>query len=372
VLRGFGQPVSRAVEAYCDSPFELAGLDRLSFPLAEEPHLADWRRYASEAGVHLVPYLRSHLPQLSFPIRDGISGTDAYRRAIQQGEPVKDAVPEEIPALEPDALRLEIHDHLAGALPVLIAATRADFETAYRALAGRSEPVPLSPGVNAHMISGLVNWDRIGRARATWAEGRSPAEVSHGWADEMRRLTSRHPERLADRLILLCDAPYGGQPASAFGFDLDESEWRRVSSHLRVEHEFTHYATHRLYGRMRLNLLDELMADAMGMTAALGTFKARWFTAALGLGTRQVPGPDARVHTYRAGLTDEEFALVCAVATRAAGTVEACTLAVDHHSARGRYLLALTGMTLDGLASERGRDLFDAAWVHAGWLLDEH
>lgn len=46
--------------------------------------------------------------------------------------------------------------------------------------------------------------------------------------------------------------------------------WLKASTVLRLEHELTHLATKRLLGEMRLNLLDELVADCMGMVAALG------------------------------------------------------------------------------------------------------
>ena len=67
---------------------------------------------------------------------------------------------------------------------------------------------------------------------------------------------------------------------------------------LRLEHELTHLATKRLLGEMRLNLLDELVADCMGMVAALGLFDAQLFGLCLGLDPNGAPLPAGRWRTY--------------------------------------------------------------------------
>jgi len=64
-----------------------------------------------------------------------------------------------------------------------------------------------------------------------------------------------------------------------------EAEWLEASTNLRLEHELTHLATKSLLGEMRLNLLDELIADCMGMVAALGFFSAELFGRCLGSGS---------------------------------------------------------------------------------------
>ena len=75
-----------------------------------------------------------------------------------------------------------------------------------------------------------------------------------------------------------------------------------ASTALRLEHELTHLATKRLLGEMRLNLLDELVADCMGMVAVLGLFDAQLFGRCLGLDPNGAPLPDGRWRTYVADL----------------------------------------------------------------------
>jgi hypothetical protein len=87
------------------------------------------------------------------------------------------------------------------------------------------------------------------------------------------------------RLIVLHQAPYGSVPASLVPGGPSEADWLEASTNLRLEHELTHLATKRLLGEMRLNLLDELIADCMGMVAALGFFSAELFGRCLGSGS---------------------------------------------------------------------------------------
>jgi hypothetical protein len=351
---------------YCRSPFELQSLQR-SLPLADEPHVSDWRRYAS-AGEHaLWTGLRERLVQLKVPIREGVSATDAYARTIRRGAPFdEEAFGGTAGLARPDALRLEIHAHPAGALPVLMPAVREDFETLYRALACHSEPTPVNPSVNAQMISGIVNWDRVATYRTAWE---ATAAASGGpWPAEMARVAARSPELFYDRVILLGRGGYSGIPAEQMGMTADHEAWVSASTRIRIEHEFTHYATKRLFGTMRLNLFDELLADCMGMAYALGAFRARWFLLGLGLGHLPTIDPRGRVHAYRAGLSDRAFTAVCAILPAAASRVEALTERFYRVETRGRFLLALADLTIELLASAQGEELFEESYARAAGL----
>ena len=57
---------------------------------------------------------------------------------------------------------------------------------------------------------------------------------------------------------------------------------------------------------MRLNLLDELVADAMGMVAALGCFEARLFGRCLGLDEHDQPIANGRWLSYTRELSETE------------------------------------------------------------------
>ena len=78
-----------------------------------------------------------------------------------------------------------------------------------------------------------------------------------------------------DRFLILSTGPYSNVAAREVG--LSDSRWRETSTAIRLEHECTHYFTLRVFGSMRNNLLDELIADFMGITAADGRYRSDWF-----------------------------------------------------------------------------------------------
>jgi hypothetical protein len=87
-------------------------------------------------------------------------------------------------------------------------------------------------------------------------------------------------------------------------------EWLAASTTLRLEHELTHLATKRLLGEMRLHLLDELIADCMGMVAALGTFDAKLFCRCLGINVNsvEIAIANGRWESYTKELSPEQAA----------------------------------------------------------------
>lgn len=357
------------VRRYCESPFVSVRVPSPVFPLQAEPHVEDWRRYASEAGADVFAYLQERLPQLAIPVREGVSKTPAYADVVLRGKVFRSEDFGGRLALErPGELRLFIHEHPAGALPVLVAAHRGDFEALVRALAWRGEPRPLSSSVNAQIVTGFINWDRMGRHRTAWAAGLDPSAAEKVWPAEMARVASSERWRYQDRFVITCVRPYSGVTAADLGLEMGEAEWLERSTRLRVEHEFTHYATHRVFDAMSLNLLDETLADFMGTTYALGSFRAAWFVRFLGLESWPDVRPDGRVHTYASQLSGPAFSLLCAVAVQAARGLEGLGGAFYSPGERGRFLLALAAMTLELLASDEALSLFGEAYEAAGQL----
>ncbi|HYQ84180.1 MAG TPA: hypothetical protein VEP28_09280, partial [Rubrobacter sp.] len=249
-------------------------------PLPAESHVAAWERYAQEAAeAGAFAALQRRLVQLRFPIREGISQTEAYRAATLRGAPTEGMTEASgLVLARPDELRLIVHPSPAGPIPVLIPGGRTDFVAFVRALTMRNEPGPVPGSMGACTVSGLNNWDRIVEHRRRWeAEGGDRSET--GWREEFRRLVP-HKELYQDRFLILSDGPYSDVSAGEIG--LTEQEWRRTSTTIRLEHECTHYFTLRVFGSMRNNLLDELIADYAGITA-VGPYRADWFLRFMGL-----------------------------------------------------------------------------------------
>ena len=252
-------------------------------PLPEPPELAWWDTVLSSTGKGelqgqpLLNALETALPQLRLPQREGISRSDLYKALVLRGEPLDAA---SIAAIgppphwqHPEAIRLWIAPHPCGRIPVLQTPSGSDFVQLVRALAHRGEPIQLAEGVHAQAVTGLIHWGLI-----------------HQFGHHSRA-----------RLIVLHEAPYGSVPASAVPGGLNEGQWLSASTTLRLEHELTHLATKRLLGEMRLNLLDELIADCMGMVAALGWFNADLFGRCLGIDAGR-----GRWITYTAALSEKQ------------------------------------------------------------------
>lgn len=266
-----------------------------SLPLPNEPFVPVWRDYVEEATVRGVfPVLREKLVQLRFPISEGISREARYRAATRRGiEPDPEPAPLEL--VDPEGLRLFLHNTPAGAIPVLTVRDRSDFVALLRALSRRNEPEPVPESMRGAIVSGLNNWDRIARHRKAW-ESAHPAEAAAGgWRAEFSLLIARK-ELYQDRLIILNEGVYSGVPAEMVG--MTDDTWRKVSLLIRLEHECVHYLTKRVFGSMKSAVHDELIADYAGISAAVGSFRADWLLLFMGLEDFSSYRPGGRLWNY--------------------------------------------------------------------------
>ncbi len=329
---------------YLETAFDLGALGPGTvLPLPDEPFVEVWEGWAEEArqqGAFAV--LAKHLPQLRFPIREGISQTGDYRAATLKGVPAGGL--EGATGLElerPDAIELEIHPSPAGRIPVLLVRGREEFVALVRALGKRNEPAPIPDSQGALMVGGFNNWARIRELRSRGEEvtGTTPKELYQ------------------DRFILLSDGPYSAVPAADLG--LGEEEWKEVSLAIRRDHECAHYFTRRLFGSMRNHAHDELMADWAGLVAATGRFRADWFLRFLGLEDPARYRPGGRLDLYRGDLSDEAFLALHELIRSAALNLEA--FRPETLEDRARMLTALASLRLDELASSDGQRLLESA-----------
>jgi len=368
-LAGFGASPTEAEEllAYNENRFQLEALNpEVRFPLADEPFVAFWEPLVEESrrrGAFAV--LREHLPQLRFPIREGISQTEPYLNATRKGAQLE-SLPEATGlALEhPEAIELALYASPAGRIPLLIARRRAEFVALIQALTRRNEPAPVPAAQGALMVSGYNNWSRIRGLRRCWEDSDDPVRVSATWAEEFRRIQERR-ELYQDRFILLSDGPYSAVPAADLG--LEDGQWREISLVIRRDHECSHYLTRRLFGSMQDNVLDELIADYTGLAAAAGRFRADWFLRFIGLEDFPRYRAGARLDIYRGRppLSDGAFRVLQRVVKAAAENLERfdAGLPASARTIQGRGLMisALASLRLEDLAAPEGQDLLQGA-----------
>jgi len=334
----------------------------LVLPLAPEPHLAVWNEYARAVmSARSIEPLREMLVQLRFPIRDGISSDEDYRAATRRGV---------VPAGGSGGLRfrgevrLVIHDHPAGPVPAFITTDRDDFVALVRAFTGRNEPQPVPDSQGAAVVTGFNNWDRIRRYRRAW-EAEHPAATEEEWQAEFARMIPNTPQ-YQDRFLIVSSGPYSGVPAGEM--NLTDQDWRERSVVLRLEHEAAHYFTKRVFGSMKNQIHDELIADWAGIRAAAGRYRADWFLRFMGLEAFPAYRPGGRLQNYRASpapLSDEAFRVLRAVTYRAAITLERFEQAHGEDPRDRRSLAAglirLASVTLDEMAGPDGLARLDEA-----------
>lgn len=342
---------------YNRSPFGGAGAHPPAVPLPDEPFVEAWERYAADAERRgLLPVLQEVLVQLRFPIAEGTSASPEYLAATRAGAAPPPGA-EGVGMEAPERLRLFLHPTAAGRIPVLVAGSRADFVALVRALARRNEPAPIPGSTGACMVAGYDNWERMARLRRAFEEGSLPCGGAADWPAAFRGLRERK-ELYQDRFVVLGPGPYSGVGAAEMG--MDEDEWLRTSFVIRLEHECAHYFTRRVLGSMRGNLLDELIADYVGISAAAGRFRGDWFLRFMGLEhpTRYRHG--GRLQNYRGSppLSDPAFAALQGQVRRASRHLEAADR--EHPGAcatlegRARSILALAGLTLEEMAGPDG------------------
>lgn len=358
VLTYFGATAAQVEEllVYNQNVFERNSLTNcIQFPLDPEPHVAAWEEYAIAAKVvGAFEILKQRLVQLRFPIQEGISQTEAYRSATRKGVAVGGMVEATgLVLLQPQQLQLILHQSLAGTIPVLLVTNREDFVSLVQALTKRNEPQPTPASMGACIVSGFNNWDRIRQYRRQW-ETQNPSNCSEtSWLGEFQRLIPQK-QLYQDTFIILSDGFYSNVSASNLG--LEESQWQRLSLTIRLEHECTHYFTRRLFGSMRNNILDELIADYRGIVAAIGYYRADWFLHFLGLESFPNYREGGRLQNYQGQppLSDKAFQVLQALVKAAAENLqhfhtEYATEAVINNQAQ--ILIALSYLTLEELAA---------------------
>ena len=360
-LAGLGASPAEIEEllAYNENLFDLKALNpEVRFPLPDEPYVAFWEPLVEESQSRgAFATLRDHLPQLRFPIREGISRTEPYLAATRRGIPAE-TLPEAtgLELEHPEAVELVLYASPAGRIPLLIARRREEFVALIRALTRRNEPEPIPHAQGALMVSGYNNWSRIGELRRLWENQDPSLRGTATWAEEFQRIRERR-ELYQDRFILLSDGPYSAVPAADLGLRADE--WREISLAIRRDHECAHYFTRRLFGSMRNNVLDELIADYTGMVAAVGKFRADWFLRFVGLEDFPRYRPGARLDIYRGKppLSEGAFRILHRLVKAAAENLER----FDAGLSAGARTMQDQGLLISVLASLRLEDLASPA-----------
>jgi hypothetical protein len=366
VWKGLGATDAQADElvAYAAAPIRDEALPSCEYPLPDASFVAAWEGYAKEASeTGAAAVLRRVCVQLSFPIAEGISRTEPYLTATRRGR-LPDHIRDRPPFVAPDRLHLFLQPTPAGRVPVILAEARGDFESLVQALTKRNEPIPVPAAQGACMVAGYNNWERVARLRRAWESAHPEDPAAAGWAAAFAEL-AKDKERYQDRFLILSDGFYSAVPPAELG--LQAPDWERRSRGLRLEHECTHFFVRRVFGAMRESMLDELVADYMGILSAFGEFRTRAFLLFMGLEAHPRYRRGGRLENYRGNppLSDGAFALLRSALVSAAENLgrndPARRLAPLSIPRKARLITALTRVGLEGLACNDAPAWLDAA-----------
>tara|TARA_B100002051_G_scaffold276463_1_gene324746 strand:+ start:1007 stop:1963 length:957 start_codon:yes stop_codon:yes gene_type:complete len=285
----------QTLQQYCRS-FKGANGEWPPLPLAATAHEFWWRNWL-EQHQHGCAWdaLSLELPQLLIKPAPEARQSDTYKRLVLRGETLAPEVIHAAPKLkDPGGVSLGMAEHPCGALPVMTFPNHDDFVLALRCLAHRCEPVSINSSVHAQAVTGLIHWGLI-----------------------------RHLGRNQRcQLLMLHEAPYSSLPHTCVRGNVTPGEWVKKSMQWRLTHELTHIACQKLVGEMRINLFDELIADALGMLDALHYFSADLFRLGLGLTSEGKLRDDARAHVYLKKLEPQSHFAVCKMVLLRAAELE--------------------------------------------------
>ena len=287
------------IESYCQ-PFSGADNSWPDLPLADDAAAHWWTQWmANNAEAEHWTELRKVLPQLWIKPQQDVCKTERYKALVLRGETAEPIDKEQAPRLsDPQGFRFFLKKHPCGTLPVMTFENHDDFVLAKRCLAHRGEPVNVQPSVHAQAIAGLIHWGLI-------------RDVSRQQRCE---------------ILMLHRAPYSSLPVSMIPGQDEPELWIDLSQTWRLEHELTHIACKRLVGEMRINLFDELIADAIGMLTALGYFNAEVFRHGLGLNAKGGIMDGARALVYLENLDLAEHRKACQMVLKRAEELEGLLL----------------------------------------------
>ncbi len=219
---------------------------------------------------------------------------EAYKEIVLQGAPAPSTDLSHFTMNEEDSI--EIMDTPAGKVRVLTLCERRDFELCLQILAHKCIPYDVPATQGSVILDGLVNWQKIRDHKKAWIEEKiNKGDLFPDWSEEFRRFTSVR-DNYRDVLIILSAGPYSNVPASALG--LDEAEWKKTSMVIRKYHEATHFICRRMYPDKISAVWDEIVADAVGIIAARGTFEPEMEAVFLGTGQDGYSG--GRLENYAA------------------------------------------------------------------------
>lgn len=200
-------------------------------------------------------------PQLGITPRKGMAEEKEYIDLVRRGY-LPEVTKNPFHMSEED--RYDIMETPAGQVEVFFIKCRKDFSRAVKILAYRGEREEIPSTMGAMTIWGINNWRKINTHKSKYMK-----EGGKDWAKEFSEFT-KVKQNYQDIIILVSEGDYSALPAERTEFG--DKEWKQLSRTIRTYHELAHIVSRKLFPEQKDALRDEILADCIGLTKALGVY----------------------------------------------------------------------------------------------------
>lgn len=243
-------------------------------------------------GKDIFNALKECYPSLNFLIDKEIDKAELYNNMLLKGTTNDIKLTSYIKLEDTKNISLELHESIAGKIPVLTIPNNEDFVKILQSIIHKNNPLPIPASMGAVLLNGLNNSKRFNIIKKNWLQNNPFGD----WNTEFSNNIMLKKSLYKDKLIILSTKPYSNVTASQLG--LEEDIWISYSISIRKEHEFTHLYTLKKYGQATNNLHDELIADYIGIVKTIWNYNKVWMLTFMGLENYPHYREGARLENY--------------------------------------------------------------------------
>ncbi|MNX88065.1 hypothetical protein D3C86_1200220 [compost metagenome] len=236
--------------------------------------------------------LKECYPQLNFIIEREIDKIELYKNVVLKGKTDSIKFAAYLKLEDAKNISLELHQSVAGRIPVLIVPNKEDFVKILQSLIHKNNPVSIPSSIGAVLLNGLNNGKRLDNIKKKWLQNNPLGD----WNTEFSNNIIHNRSLYKDKFIILSTKPYSNVTARQLG--LAEDVWTSYSVSIRKEHEFTHLYMLKKYGHVTNNLHDELIADYIGIIKTTWSYNKVWMLTFMGLENYPHYREAARLENY--------------------------------------------------------------------------
>jgi hypothetical protein len=349
--------LSYELKAYLFNKFSLNDDYEVS-SIVEDDGIQFWKEtlFNFSGRKDIFGLLKECYSQLNFLIEKESDKIERYTDVVLRGKTNGVKLKDYLKLEDSKNIRFEVHESIAGKIPVLIIPHKEDFAKIVQSLVYKNNPVTIPSSMGAVLLNGLNNSKRLNMIKKNWLQN----NPSGDWNTEFLDNVMPNKSLYKDKMIILSTKPYSNVKASQLG--LTEDLWNSYSVSIRKEHEFTHLYTLKKFGQATDNLHDELIADYIGIIKTTWNYNKMWMLTFMGLENYPHYREGARLENYLkdSRLSSDDFRQLIKIVKNAIENIAVFDKCIGKlRSTRDQMcrIDALCEIGLIDLASAKGADL---------------